>query len=179
MSSPAELVARISRLVGELEALAKTAADVATIQRTIEQLEELSRNDLKLCVQSWRTRRDDQLKQHSGPVALGDGRSLRSKPVFKDRWDHDLIASRVAVRAVYTPDGERIDDPQAAADRAVELMRAVYVVPSTEPRTEGVLALGFETKLAVASAHEKVGFEVKVIVPKEADAPTVPHPAGD
>lgn len=166
--TPVELIAQAEKVIAELDSLAASVASIPEIQTTIEALDGLMRNSVKLCRQTWGQRRDELLRSAGGKAELPDGRALRSTPKYKNTWDHARIMDKVVARSLYDEEGERLDEPVEIARRAVSLMAHTYVVPSTEPRSEGLLALGFETKLAATSSHVREGFEVKAVVPKKA-----------
>ena len=77
---------------------------------------------------------------------------------FRDRYDHRRIQEAVVRHACVDPDtGEICDDPMEAARRTAELMKDVYLAPSTKPKLGALQRIGFETKFHAMKTHEETG----------------------
>jgi FtsZ-binding cell division protein ZapB len=148
----------------EVYEAAKDCTDPVQAQAVVEELEEFIRNDVKELLATWKERRVALLGKRGAD--LPDGRRVFTVPKWKYEWHHDQIVERAIARARYTLDGERIDDLDELARRTAVLVRDCYVTASTEPRTEGLRAIGYEKKEAAGSRVE-VGREVKLTVPKK------------
>lgn len=96
------------------------------------------------------------------PVLIGKiAYSKKLKP-GKVRARHDKIQERVVKLAVRDESGDgEVVLAGDAAERAVKMMAALYVSPSTEAKVGGVKALGYNMS-DVTREEEPTGYELKV-----------------
>jgi len=163
--TPLELVKQMELGVAEIcEASAKGMDPIET-HELVEALEQFRRS-ITFAIEVWRQNEVVVLGAAGGTTMVAPNAVATVKPKRRDRFDHDLIGSRVILHATkQIKDGEvlfEIDDPTVAADRAVALMRRLYVADATKPTTGGLMELGFETKFGAMSSSEVIGSEVKV-----------------
>jgi hypothetical protein len=140
--------------------------DVVEAHEIVEAVEQLRRS-VTLVIEMWRGREVVLLQAAGGRTDLGINATIRVAPKFEERYDHDLIGAKVIDKAtrIVQDDGEVIyvDDPEVAADRAVAIMRAVYVSPATKPKkTALVEKLGFEKAEGALASRVEVGKATKV-----------------
>lgn len=95
------------------------------------------------------------------PILVGKT-AWTKKPEFKRRPNWVLIRSTVIDQAS-APSQEtgEFPHPRDAAEAAVSMMAALYVSPSTSPKTGGVKALGLS--LEDATVEEHTGFALKAV----------------
>jgi hypothetical protein len=140
--------------------------DVVEAHEIVEAAEQLRRS-VTLVIEMWRGREVVLLQAAGGRTDLGINATIRVAPKFEERYDHDLIGAKVIDKAtrIVKDDGEVIyvDDPEVAADRAVAIMRAVYVSPASKPKkTALVEKLGFEKAEGALASRVEVGKVTKV-----------------
>ena len=150
--------------VHDLEAIGDIAdwiieeSDSLSTEKSVELLVALrmALNKMKLAVDMLEAQALRTIEQ---PVVM-DNRVWAKKPSFKKRPDFTVIAARVVSTAI-EPDHEtgEMRTPEEAAERAVRIMRALYVSPSTVPKTTGVRNLGLE--MDDITREEHVGFELR------------------
>jgi len=140
--------------------------EVEEAHEIVEAAEQFRRS-VTLVIEMWREREVEILQAAGGRADLGINATVRVAPKFEERYDHDLIGAKVIAAAIREIqfDGEvvYIDDPEVAADRAVALMRNVYVSPATKPKkTALVEKLGFEKAEGALASRKEVGKVAKV-----------------
>lgn len=91
-----------------------------------------------------------------------DGLKVTTSPIKKKRPDHSKIRAKVIRRSLLDDNGERLALPEDAVEQAVEFVYALFVAPSTEPKTEGLARIGM-TK-AEATLEEITGHKTEVMV---------------
>lgn len=160
---PVEVVARIELHLVDVERSAGFFDDVTEVHETVERLEALRRS-VTLAIETWRAREVALVEKAGGAAVVDSGREVaKVVPKVKIRYDHKRIGDYVCRRALADPEtGEIVDDPRIAAHAAVELMKAVYVSPATEPKKSGLLHLGFETMQHAELSREQTGSELRV-----------------
>lgn len=100
------------------------------------------------------------------PIRVGDNVYM-PKPTGKWRTDHEKIKNLVAVRAFNKPDGSGFENPRTAASKAVNMMYALFVSPSSVPKQGTLDQLGVDLK--DFATYERTGKELKVVVVGEED----------
>jgi hypothetical protein len=93
------------------------------------------------------------------PILVGRT-AWSKKPEFKKRPHHALIQRTVVDMAV-VPNHEtgELPDPRTAAETATKMMAALYVSPSTVPKTGGVKDLGLTVDDVTVEEH--TGYTLK------------------
>jgi hypothetical protein len=164
--TPLELLKQMELGVAEIcEASAKGMDPIGT-HELVEALEQFRRS-VTFAIEVWRANEVVVLGAAGGSTMVAPNAVATVRTKRRERYDHDLIGRKVILHAIreITSEGEvlfDVDDPEVAADRAVALMRALYVADAVEPKVGGLMRLGFETKWAAMSSSEVVGSEVKV-----------------
>lgn len=134
-------------------------ADEMTLQRALDMhstLEETGRK-LKATISSIYTRVLNLTKE---PVRVTGGMAVAQQT---GKWRPRPLAEirrAVVARAAYDQKGERIDSPEEAAARAFDLMAAMYVAPSTVPKTGALEEMGMTKKDVAVWKH--TGHELKI-----------------
>lgn len=82
------------------------------------------------------------LRQLEQPRLIGD-RVWRKVKKYTKRYDQERISGRVVTLAAVDGNGEMLS-AMDATQRAVRMMQALYVAPSTTPKTGGLKAVGFD-----------------------------------
>lgn len=165
--SPLEAIKKLELLLADVgENLAVFGIEDPEEVHAVVEAAEQFRRSVTFIIEMWRAREVEVLTAAGGRTDLGLNATMRVAPKLKEIYDHDLIGRKViaqAIRAVM-PDGEVIyvDDPEVAADRAVAMMRALYVAPGTEAKKGALKELGFETYKGALKSSTEVGKVVKV-----------------
>lgn len=81
------------------------------------------------------------LRQLEQPRIVGD-RVWRKVKRYTSRYRQDTIAGRVVTLAAVDPSTGETLSAMEATERAVKMMRALYVAPSTKPKSGGLNAVG-------------------------------------
>lgn len=133
-------IAAFDDVLGDLEG----EADDMGLQRALDMHDtlEATRLKLKATMGSIYTRILNLTKE---PVRV-DGGVAVSKPTGKWRPLKANIREAVVMRSAYDTNGELIANPRAAAERAIELMWAMYVSPSTIPKSGALEQMKLEKK---------------------------------
>jgi len=105
-----------------------------------------------LCEAQARKRLDGQ------PIRVGNS-IYHERQTGKWRPNQAAIRSKVVAVAVADTDTGEIREPREAARVAAELMAALYVSPSTEPKRGGLARIGAE--LRDVAEWERTGVELK------------------
>jgi hypothetical protein len=133
-------------------------ADELPPEKAIEMLEAAQnlQNKLKLAVDLLRSRALSTIEQ---PILIGRV-AYSKKPQIKQRPDQTKIAGKVVRLAVCDAEtGEKLDDTETVAERAVALMQSLYVSPSTVPKVGGIRNLGMTMQEVTREEH--TGWELK------------------
>ncbi len=91
---------------------------------------------------------------------ITSGRAVEIERQTKKRPDWDKIRAKVIARSLVDDEGERWALPEDAVRETIEIMRALYVAPKTEPKTGGLKML--HCTLDDVSVEEHVGDKVVV-----------------
>jgi len=163
--TPLEAVKRLELGVAEVAEASAKGMDPIETHETVEALEQLRRS-VTFTIEVWRQNEVVVLGAAGGSTMVAPNAVAKVTPKRKDRYDHELIGHYVVRHATRViENGEvlyDVEDPETVADRAVMLMRRLYVADATKPTTGGLLELGFETKFGAMSSSEVIGSEVKV-----------------
>lgn len=127
-----------------------------TLGRTVEMLDALDGVAARLKAVTGAVK-TQQLLLTKEPVVHA-GTVYASKPTGKWRPDKPKIRRQVIGKATHTKDGEPITDPEVVAGNVYDLMAALYVSPSTEPKSGGIELLGVKKKELMHWQH--TGHEV-------------------
>lgn len=92
------------------------------------------------------------------PILIGRV-AWAKKPTFKQRPNQSLIAATVIDFAARPDNNGEVPTAHEAATTATNLMRGLYVSPSTVPKVGGVKDLDLE--MSDVTREEHVGFELK------------------
>lgn len=167
--SPLEAIKRVELQVADLgeNVAVSSVTEVEEVHEIVEAAEQLRRS-VTLVIEMWRAREVEILQAAGGRADLGINATARVAPKYEERYDHDLIGKRVALLSIQVVDEdgellEWIDDPAIAAERAVALMRDVYVSPASKPKkTALVEKLRFEKAEGALASRKEVGKVTKV-----------------
>lgn len=143
--------------VGDVAALLAEQADSLSAQQAVELLHaaRLADKALKMAIDMLEARAMQQIEQ---PILVGNT-VWAKKPSYKKRPDQKLI-QRVVIAKASQPDEDGVaPTAHEAATAATLYMAALYVSPSTLPKTGGVNGLGLGLGDVVNDQH--VGFELK------------------
>lgn len=101
----------------------------------------------------------EMVKLAEEPVRVGET-IFEASEQYKWRPNIGAIERAVIGRACFDDDGEHISNPEQVAQRAVQIMRELYVSPSTEPKAAGLALLG-KSKPEVAERKATGKWELK------------------
>ena len=102
--------------------------------------------------------RSQALKTIEQPILIGSV-AYAKKPSFKMRPDQQLLARVVTELAAHPDENGELPTASVAAATATNMMKALYVSPSTVPKVGGVKALGLEMDMVCREEH--TGFELR------------------
>lgn len=103
------------------------------------------------------------------PVRVDGGMAV-SKPTGKWRPVKARIREAVVMRSAYDENGELIEDARAAAERAIDLMWAMYVSPSSVPKTTALEQMRLSKKDVLKWQHTGNELVVKPLGEVDDDA---------
>ena len=161
MTTPADIEAAID-VVDDIA----RESELLALRDAIAALEALDR--LAHAAREARTLVEMQMVALLEQPQIVDGRRWKRSDEYKRRYEHDRIVKMVADRAIADRNGELLD-AKAAARNAANLMRKIYVSPSTDAKV-GMLRhyLGVGNVLAEnLAADEYARTKVEVVQLKE------------
>lgn len=135
-------------------------ADSLSAEKAIEMLEAAQQlhGRLRSAIHMLETQ---ALKSIEQPILIGRV-AYSKKPSIKKRPEQNKIAARVCDLASQPDmDTGEVGTTYDAAVAAVEMMRALYVSPSTQPKVGGVRNIGY--KMDDVTTEERTGWELKRI----------------